>query len=434
MNCELFRENVSDMLVEGVDPSSSADVTAHLDACPECARYLKEMRRTFTALQPAEQITASHGFRENVMNRITQMDTQTPRRAASRRTRSFYRRLVVVAACVLGLLLITPLFKLSSVETAAYAIEQTIKANLGLRSIHIKSEPSTNGSVSDIWAEFDENGGLAHLRMSFPDTQDGPKEVAWQKDVAEVWFKGKNADLLTSAPDMLAQTRMTMEAFDPRLMMEGLQKGQAAGKLEMKTQEPTAKDGPITLNVTMKGRSDIEDVYQVDPQSKLVLKRDRYRMKDGGKEWLGCLTYLDYNKPIDPQVFKLNPPADVIRVDQTMGGIGLPKGNLSDNEIAAKVAREYFEALIAEDYDKAGKLVGGMPGSVLRQRMGETGKYTRIISIGEPRPHPRPETGGMQVPCKVEVETSGTKTIIDSNPGVRPLENDSSRWNIFGGV
>ncbi len=65
--------------------------------------------------------------------------------------------------------------------TPAYAIEQTIEANRGLWFIHLKCEPSTNGHVDEIWAQFDDNRQLINLRMNFPD-----KEVVWYEGKAEV--------------------------------------------------------------------------------------------------------------------------------------------------------------------------------------------------------------------------------------------------------
>ena len=47
--------------------------------------------------------------------------------------------------------------------------------------------------------------------------------------------------------------------------------------------------------------------------------------------------------------------------------IGLEKGDLTNDEIAAKVAREFFEALIAEDYAKAGLLLEGMPAERMKE-------------------------------------------------------------------
>src|SRR3990172_1394924 len=65
--------------------------------------------------------------------------------------------------------------------TVAYALEQTLEANLRLRSIHIRVEPA-GGSLRETWAVFGENGKLLRLRMNSPQTEDGEKEVVWKGD------------------------------------------------------------------------------------------------------------------------------------------------------------------------------------------------------------------------------------------------------------
>ena len=60
-----------------------------------------------------------------------------------------------------------------------------------LRFIHLKDEPAGTGGtgVEEMWAEFNSHGKLMRLRMNFPNSADGPKDVIWQEGRAEVWFK-----------------------------------------------------------------------------------------------------------------------------------------------------------------------------------------------------------------------------------------------------
>ena len=54
----------------------------------------------------------------------------------------------------------------------------------------------------------------------------------------------------------------------------------------------------------------------VNPNTKLVERMTIYRRHDGQWEQAGHIEYLEYNKEIDPQVFQLDLPKDVITVDQ----------------------------------------------------------------------------------------------------------------------
>ena len=76
--------------------------------------------------------------------------------------------------------------------------------------------------------------------------------------------------------------------------------------------------------------------------------------------------YLDYNKPIDPKVFATELPKDVVTIDRIKTAARHWKGTTHEDEIATKVAREFFEALIAKDYEKAGLIYGGFPAEKMK--------------------------------------------------------------------
>jgi hypothetical protein len=342
--------------------------------------------------------------------------------------KSKIRKLAAAAAIlVVAAVSITYLGELTS---PAYAIEQTIKANRGLRFIHLKCEPAGNG-VEEIWARFDDNRELLRLRMNFPNTEDGPKDVVWQEDKAEVWFKAKKAIVVLREEKMLALLKMSYENFDPKLIVEQVYHAQANGKGQIEIQEPRSKDEPITVTSTSKR---FRAVYKVDPTTKLLQQLEQYVLKDGEYKFLARTIYLDYNKPADPHVFVLNAPGDVVRADQTTQEIGLLQGQLRNEEIAVKVARQFFEALVAEDYDKAGKLLQGLPGKRVQQMFGNK-KFLRIVSIGSAIPHPNPDTQGLVVPCVVEIKEDGkiSEWKLDRF-GVRQVYNQPDRWAVFGGI
>ncbi|MHC4299281.1 MAG: hypothetical protein ACYS7Y_18555 [Planctomycetota bacterium] len=316
----------------------------------------------------------------------------------------------------------------------AYAIEQTIEANRGLRFIHLKIEPSTHGHVDEMWVKFDDNRQLTNLRMNFPDTLDGPKDVVWREAKAEVWFKAKEHILVVREKDVLAKLRMSYESLDPKRIVEELYQAQGSENVQITIQESSAEGEPITITMTRKGSPDMRTVFKVDPETKLLQQEERYKLEDGEYKFLGRTRYLDYNNPADSEIFVLKPPADVIRMDQTTGEVGLAQGALSDEEIAVEVARQFFEALIAEDYAKAGKLLEGMPGEKMKQMFGSM-KVVRIGSIGPAAPHPNPETRGLIVPCTVEIERDGTISEWKLDRlGVRQVYNQPGRWTIFGGI
>lgn len=309
-----------------------------------------------------------------------------------------------------------------SPASPAYALDQTRAANHDVRSIHLKCEPAGKG-IGDLWVQFDENGTLTHYRMSFPDTEDGPKEVVGQEGKATVWFRAKNHYLIVK-DDEAKNVRVIADSMDPRLVMEDLDRRQAAGTVRIETQEPSAPGESIILTATSTASPDSTTVYHVDPNTNLLTQLER-----NGK----IIKYLDYNQPIDPAVFQLTPAADSMLIDQTAQAIGLAQEKLSDRDVAVQVVRKFFEAVIAKDYAEAGRLYEGIPAATLREGFGKI-KVLRIVSIGEPTPSPKNGGKAVHVPCRIELENNGAKSIEEFNPGVRTVYNHPDRWDIFGGI
>lgn len=94
--------------------------------------------------------------------------------------------------------------------------------------------------------------------------------------------------------------------------------------------------------------------------------------------------------------------------------------------------RQFFQALIAEDYTRAGKLfVLTMPANQLQQHIGRV-KILRIVSIGPAVLNPKLETKGFDVPCKIELEENGKRnTPTLEGIKVQQLRNQPERWGIF---
>ena len=332
-------------------------------------------------------------------------------------------KLAAAAVIIVAVVLSINVFD-KSIGTA-YAIEQTIEANRGLRFIHLKYEPAGTG-VEEIWAQFDDNGKLLHLRMNFPNTMDGPKDVVWQEGKAEVWFKAKKAIAVLREKNILAQLKMSYKSFDPKLIGEQLYHVQADEKKQIEIQEPRSKDESITITWTRNG---FRMVYKVDPETKLLQQFEKYELKDGEYKFLGRTKYLDYNQPVDPEIFVLNPPAEVVRVDQTTQEVGMAKGELSEEEIAVEMARQFLEALIDQDYTKAGKLIANVPAEWVKQQPFGKTKYIRIVSIGKPVPYTN--TGSLRVPCKVEIEKDGKITVQSIAPCIREVYGQPERRQII---
>jgi len=269
--------------------------------------------------------------------------------------------------------------------------------------------------------------------MNYLNTVDGPKDIVWHERKAEVWFKARRRIVVVREKHILARLKMSYESFDPKRIVEELYQAQGSENVQIKIQESSAEGEPIIITMTKKDSPDVRIVYKVDPETKLLQQEESYKLKDGEYKFLGRIRYLDYNNPADSEIFVLKPPADVIRVDPTTQEIGLAKGELSDDEIAVEVVRQFFQALIAEDYTKAGRLFGEgfIPADKMQQMFGHT-KFLRIVSIEPAGPHPNPATKGLVVPCTVEIEKDGQIHQWKEEFGVRQVDDQPGRWTMCG--
>lgn len=326
----------------------------------------------------------------------------------------------------------------------AYAIEQTIQASHSVRYLHIKSFKANEDEPKEFWVEFYDNGEVKNVRMHMPEwdsPEDGAKVTVWKENKAQIWFKKKKSLVTIRDETSAANILNFIKELDPKLVVERLYYAQQAqGEVEIEIDESSNKAEPIVVTATcLPGslRAGWRLVLFVDRATNLVTAIEFYKLKDGKYQYVELIEYYDYNQPIDAEMFSLDNddiPADVTRIDQTTQEIGLVQGDLTDKEIAVKVVREFYEALIAKDYAKAGQLYSGAPADKMRERW-EKMNVVRIISIGEPIPHPTPGVGGFQVPCKIEIERDGVKSIYEPyGPGVRPVHGQPDRWNIHGGV
>jgi hypothetical protein len=325
----------------------------------------------------------------------------------------------------------------------AYALTHTIEASHSVRYLHIKSFRQNEDEPKEFWIEFYKDGEVKNVRMHMPEwdsPEDGAKVTIWKENKAQIWFKKKKSLVTIRDKTVAAHTLKFIRELDPKLVVERLYYArQAQNQVEIEIDEPSNKAEPIVVTATClpgSPRAGWLLVLFIDRNTKLVTTIKFYKLKDGKYQYVELIEYYDYNQPIEAEMFTLDDevPADVTRIDQTTQEIGLEQGKLTDKEIAVKVVREFYEALIATDYAKAGQLYGGVPADKMRERWEEL-NVVRIISIGEPIPHPTPRVGGFQVPCKIAIERDGAKSIYEPyGPGVRPVRGQPNRWNIHGGV
>jgi hypothetical protein len=347
---------------------------------------------------------------------------------------------VAAAAAVIIIASVVFMALLRNGVRPAYALEQTVEANHSVRYIRMVFYKASQEAPKKAWLEFNEHGGLEQARLYIPEwdsPQDGAKDIVWKGNKVQIWLKKKNVFATLWDNKVAADIVGTIREIDPKRAIRDLYEQEAKGEVRIDAAQPSDNSKPIAVTATYLPESSKPNqrmVLFVDQASRLVIAAEMYHLEAGKYQYIGRREYYDYNKAIDPGVFALDVPANALRIDQTTQEIGLAQGDLTDNEIAKEVVRQFLEALIAKDYGKAGRLCEGLPAEFIAKKMDEADeKIVRIISLGEPVPHS--ETASLRVPYTVEMEKDGERSQISSpGPFVRQVYGQPGRWTISGGI
>lgn len=347
-------------------------------------------------------------------------------------------KLATAAAVILIVSLVTTIFVTST--PLAYALDDTIEANHSVRFLHVKDFSHDQNEPKEFWVQCSPNGEIDAARAQFPawvSPSDGAKAIVWKQGIVQVYLNKKNFLLIANDQATAKQTLAMVQQIDPRLLVESAKQHAELGMVDIETRTPSNKSDPIVVTVTYVRESDNKHrkILLVDQATKLVTVIESYRLQNGEYIHTGTMELYDYNIPIAADMFTLENevPKDVTVFDQTKM-IGLAQTGMTDEEVAVEVVKQFFEAIIAEDFKKAGSLMEGAPPKFFKQALvKDNTKFLRVISVGPAGPHPTPATKGLLVPCNLEVEKDGQRITYEAKLGVRQVFNQPGRWTIFGG-
>lgn len=332
-----------------------------------------------------------------------------------------------------------------SIITSAYALEQTIHANSSIRYLHFKMFiPAHDDAAKECWIELDDIGQIKNFRVNFAKWFNNGQVIVWKENKTQVWDRVKNN--LENFEDESYTTKVLYFAqrYNPKGAVEYLDKLQKQGKVAVKITESLNKTEPIVVTADylpntylLEGsKPAMREVFSIDKSTKLVESVKVYELKKGDYEYISKYDFQDYSKAFDTKIFSIEDEvsADVIHINRANLDIGMEQGSLTDQEIAVKLVREFFEALIAKDYAKAVKIHGYQDPNFQPQKQKDLKELNvvRIVSIGEPIIHGQP--AGLSIRCTVEIEKRGQITQWQLNPVVHRVYGRPNRWIIIGGI
>jgi hypothetical protein len=344
----------------------------------------------------------------------------------------------IAAAAVIIIAAALSITFLDKSVTPAYALEQTIQANSALRYLRTKYFHGERDDVAkECWLEFDESGRTKNLRINWSEWFAGGEVVVWNENETKIWNKKENFLKIFSDEIYNSRVHKMKEGDDPKLIVEQLHEQEAEGLVKIEIDESGNKEEPIVVTATYLPDSPKygdRKVLFVDRGTNLTTRMELYVLKQGEYSYYGVIEYFDYNVPINEQIFSLADEIseDAHLIDTRTQDIGLEQGSLADEEIAVKVVREFIEALIANDYVRAGQLLGGLPQDKVKKGWGKL-NITRLVSIGEPVAPPKPSRvfpKMLSVPYIIEVEKDGEKTTLENKQNGKRVLGCRERWAI----
>ncbi|MGW8257545.1 MAG: M56 family metallopeptidase, partial [Thermoguttaceae bacterium] len=290
-----------------------------------------------------------------------------------------------------------------------------------LITYHAKLTPPVR--MSEVWVQVNPDGTPVRGRVDQPETEDGSKVIFYSEGRVAVWFKDKKGFSISPEKDALKRVKgFLLNLCDPKQAFEQLKAREKAGQVNIEIKNATTRKGLVRLIVTPKDTTDQREIYEVDPTTKLCERITYYSRQ--GAQWKQTKIAEILRKPISPKVFDPDLPEDVSVSDEINNPPGLlVQGTLTKEEIATKVARGFFEALIAKDYKKAGLIYCGIPAKRIKAGLGRL-HIERIVDIEKPQTgvHPDPSTFAVLV----KVECGPKEWVQDYSPQVRLTDNKTA--------
>jgi len=342
------------------------------------------------------------------------------------------------AAVIIVAVVVSVTFFNKSVPTAFAGIEQVIDAYNDVRFLQVKQYKNNQQEPDEFWIKSDEQGRVAKARYYLPVTEDGVKLITWTPQRAEIWFKTKKGFLICQTKQVEAWMQSIVEQCQPKLVMKKLLEDQKAGRVNIDIQRPSEKQKPALIVATYKSGPK-KAIYYINQATDLITSIEFYGIEDSNEVLKSTMEFFDYNIPIDEKMFSLEDevPKDISIVNQLTQLIGIPQGNMTNEQAATETVRQFFQALIDKDYKKAGLIFSGMSEEEMKKNFSKI-NFTAIISIGTPTPHPETGPRSFRVPCEVEITTPDGKKAPwkPYGPFARCGDDElhPDRWIICGGI
>ena len=447
MKCVECREKLIGYIEDLLDEEESQQCQEHINQCSQC-------REEYQAAVQLQQHLVVHGQQsiamsviDPVMNRIlmekTKMERTTIMKLFHTRWGIGLSTAAAVALVVLGIFIFMPGGQVSAAEI----IMRGARAVSGLDSVHmqcrVRTLPNDNFELIgadydfvdvEIWKQFDEQ---YRWRIDKPErmaVMDGSSTYMVIKSIdAGMRFEQASRDAfdtkwLHEIADASLMLEWELQALHTnKSILEVIETPDAAGRMKSLVaieNTPNLPQGDYLKNKFFRA-ADTRREYVFDKESALLESVKIYLLQSTGYELIFETVQIDYNQPINIEVFH---PALSENINWTPSE--MPE--LPDNEYYASLtpeqaAAKLFEAMENNDWLEVEKFWWGTINDQFRKRWGGL----KVIELGESfKSSIYPIYPGVFVPYKLQLANG---EIRKHNLALKK-DRRSGRWYFDGGL
>ncbi|MGA2797066.1 MAG: hypothetical protein ABSE63_05785 [Thermoguttaceae bacterium] len=436
MNCQECRDDFAACQEGLLEPEAESRTTAHLAECPACRAEFDEVQRLVVRLTRAGPGASGISLENRVMDRIIHQQALTIRRLQMRkRIRLLGIGGVLTAALVLLIIAGVQMAQPDNRVLAAEALAQGANAVPNITSIHIQGKmrtpsgdnfsninnPSGDLVPIELWKQFGEKSKWRVEKPGRVVVMDGDSTIMLIKPNTGVKIPQPTNSAfdthwllsLTNVHDLTKEELQSALAkgWDMKLAHE---QDNGAEKLVVTVEAKAGLSDDNYMKNKFIDTSDTRRVYRFDAKTKQLEAIHIYLHEKDKDALIFEANNIDYNKPIDPAIFSLDLPKNVVWDEEP--------GKLPDNEKYEKMtpkeaAAGFFEACSKENWDDVQKIWGIPANNTIKEYLGGL----QVISIGEPfqaKPYP-----GWFVPYEIKFKNGEVKkfrlAVRNDNPGKR---------------
>jgi len=444
MNCAECRDNLVACLEGLLEAEQSRQCQAHLESCEACRAEYGAINRLQERLTARGRVAAEVSLVEPVMRVVCQKQIEPERTTLmSLLFKSRWGFGLGAAASAAAVLVMIALAAPRAQAKAADVMARGARAIAKITHIHLRGQlrtlPADNFSFIDadnafypieLWKQFEPELKWRVEKPGRVAVMDGQQTVLYiiPGKVAVKFPQPSSSAFDTDWLQRIANLSNTIS--------NELRHAQAQG-WKLGLTEETGADGRLKTVVSVMAKSGVPDddycknalfmtadtrrVYRFDAQSERLEAVQIYLTRSSGEVQIFELSQIDYDQPIDPNVWQLELPADVSWYKEPQK---LPDNEKYASMTAEQAARAFFEACAKQDWDEAGKFMSPVTDG-LKEYLGGL----EIVSLGQAFAS-KSYGSRFFVPYEIKLKNGGVKKL---NLAVRK-DNPAGRWQVDGGI